>query len=578
MRIVTDLWAAEWAEAPLLGDGQPKEGNSYWIRNYAILCCSTFVLCSVRSVVFMAFAWWTSRHMHRRILARALRAPVNVYFDTVPTPQILSRLSKDLDVVDTMLPHYLLEFFQDFSFLFGTFAVVAWKAPLVLVVMPACALAFVKVRSYYMATSRELKRLEAVSRSPLMQMLSEAMEGIATIRAQRLEPVFQRRLQRLAERNGTLFWHSFAMLPWMISRVDGLGSVFVLATAVSLVLLRNTSTPVSGAVAFTFIINWLGKLQWAMRQSIEAENYLTSVERCEHFERIPQELEPAGPVDAAELAAAAAEGSSPAIEFKSVSVRYRPRLPLVLKDLTFAVQAGERVGIIGRTGCGKSTLTLCLLRLLEVEAGGQVCLHGVDVRRLPCTVLRRSISIVPQAPLVYQGTLRENLDPLCEAPDERLWEVLRSVDLQGLAEQAASGLDLVLTEGGSNISAGQRQLLTIARASLRSARVVVCDEATSSCDPQTDALVQRVLQGCRADGEGGPAPFEGAAMLTIAHRLNTLATYDRVLLLSPPSAKHGTGVVEILRPRVGQGPGSDGAAEGLAHGLDSAAKTSTLSI
>jgi len=544
LRIITDLWIAEWARAPIREDGESEGGNLFWIANFGLLSVCTLVFCFARSVLFMVFAKRASRRIHQRMLSRALRAPVNLYFDTVPTPQILSRLSKDLDVVDTMLPHYLLEFFQDFSFLFGTFMVVAWKAPLVLLSVPVCGYVFAKVRSCYMASSRELKRLEAVSRSPLLQLLSEAMEGISTLRALRVQAAFDRRFEWFAGQNGSIFWHVFVMTPWMISRVDGIGSVFVLTTAISLTLLRGMGSAVDGAVALTFILSWMGKLQWAMRQSIEAENYLTSVERCEHFERILQEREPADPKSSEALAAAAARAGVPAVEFESVSVRYRPRLPLVIKDLSFVVHPGERVGVIGRTGCGKSTLTLCLFRMLEVAAG-EVRLHGVDVRKLPTTVLRRAIAVVPQMPLVYAGTLRENLDPLERVPDAELQRTLRLVELEALADPAKGGLDAALAEGGATISAGQRQLLTIARAALRSARVVVCDEATSSCDPKTDALVQRMLQG---RGAGGQTPFEGAAMLTVAHRLNTLAAYDRVLLLSGPSAARGTDVSEIVRP------------------------------
>jgi len=246
--------------------------------------------------------------------------------------------------------------------LIGSVIVAAWKAPLTLASIPIFAYGFVKIRARYMASSRELKRLEAVSKSPVLASLSEAMEGASTIRAHRLEAAFERQFAKLAEQNSTLYWHSFMLLPWMISRVDFLGSVCILATALSLTLLGGGST-VSGAVAFSFIINFTGKLQWAVRQSIEAENYLTSVERCEHFERIAQEKEPSGASAAeaeAQLVTAITGTSEPALEFRNVSVRYRPNLPLVIRDLSIVVQPGERIGIIGRTGCGKSTLTLCI--------------------------------------------------------------------------------------------------------------------------------------------------------------------------------------------------------------------------
>eukprot|EP00445_Apocalathium_hangoei_P022043 CAMPEP_0203899804 /NCGR_PEP_ID=MMETSP0359-20131031/42153_1 /ASSEMBLY_ACC=CAM_ASM_000338 /TAXON_ID=268821 /ORGANISM="Scrippsiella Hangoei, Strain SHTV-5" /LENGTH=1320 /DNA_ID=CAMNT_0050823127 /DNA_START=104 /DNA_END=4066 /DNA_ORIENTATION=- len=549
MRIYCDLYIVDWASAPTDENGEAEGGNKLWITRYAQLSAAMAVMCLVRSVIFMMFARRASKSMHQRMLAHALRAPTNLYFDTVPTAQILNRLGKDLDVVDTMLPHYLLEFFQDWGFLFGTFVVVAWKATPVLIAVPFCAVAFVRIRACYMASSRELKRLEAVSRSPLLATLSEALEGLTSIRAMRLKRSFEHRFTKQAEENGTLFWHSFVLLPWMINLVDGVGSIFVLATALSLVFLRSNSTPLAGGLAFSFIINWTGKLQWAVRQSIEAENYLTSVERCEHFERIPQEFEPDDQDSQATLAFAEAAQRSdvPAIEFRNVSVRYRPRLPLVINDLSFSVHAGERVGIIGRTGCGKSTLTLCLFRLLEVEPTGEVRIYGCNVRSLSSTVLRRAIAAVPQSPLVFAGSLRENMDPLALLEDDALWRALEQVGLGAFVRQGAGGLDMAVAEGGANMSAGQRQLLTIARASLRRARLVVCDEATSSCDPRTDATVQRLLQG-RTSTEGVDGPFAGAAMLTIAHRLDTLATYDRVLLLSPPSGGAGTGVREIVRP------------------------------
>jgi len=545
-RITCDFWAADWSSAQ---DGlEPSRGLVHWLGGYTVIVAITAMLCFVRSAAFMAFARDSSRRIHEKMLARLLRAPVNLYFDTVPTAQILNRFSKDLDVLDTMLPHYLLEFLQDWTFLLGTVIVVVWKAVPVLFVMPICGYGFIRMRGYYMATSRELKRLEATARSPLLAGLAEAMEGITTIRMQRLEPSFQRRFLKLAEKNGTLFFHSWIMIPWLVVRADGIGSIFVLATAVSLAFMRGATSPISSALTFTFVMAGVSKLQWAVRQSIEAENYLTSVERCEHFERIPQELEPEHGLSPHELAAMAERGDHPAIEFREVSVRYRPRLPLVVRSLSFSVGPGERVGVIGRTGCGKSTITLCLFRLLETEMGSEVLLHGVSIRSLRTSTLRRALSTIPQVPLIYSGSLRDNLDPFSEYCDEDLWRALKDVSLEHVVRQAGAGLELILEEDGVNLSAGQRQLLAIARAALRRSCVVICDEATSSCDPQADALVQRLLGGGSKTASREENPLHGAAMLTIAHRLDTLDSYDRVLLLSAPSsATSNTGIHEISR-------------------------------
>eukprot|EP00656_Telonema_subtile_P050414 TRINITY_DN6519_c0_g2_i1.p1 TRINITY_DN6519_c0_g2~~TRINITY_DN6519_c0_g2_i1.p1 ORF type:complete len:403 (+),score=90.39 TRINITY_DN6519_c0_g2_i1:507-1715(+) len=379
-----------------------------------------------------------------------------------------------------------------------------------------------------MDCSRQLKRLEASSRAPVLSLLLEALRGAHTIAAHELESHFVEEFDRTAALNATNALHLYMLLPWLTFVLDCMGTSVLLACVLS--TLAGIGSPMMTGLALAYALSFLGKLQWVTRQSIEAENYMIAVERLQVW----MELTPEQPVEGATTTVPTSWPASGAIEIRDLCVRYRPGLPLVLDRLSVSVAAGERVGLIGRTGCGKSTLASALFRVLQ-PSGGSIVVDGVDISSVLLSVLRSRLSIIPQEAVLWSGTLRHNLDPLECYQDDQLWGVLQQCGMGEVVRMWSAGLDTVLGEQGS-MSTGQRQLVGISRALLKQCSVVVLDEASASMDSKTDSLVQRTIsQG-----------FSGSTMLIIAHRTETLHHCDRVLQLEAGSPTRVTDKTEHI--------------------------------
>jgi ABC-type multidrug transport system fused ATPase/permease subunit len=417
-------------------------------------------------------------------------------------------------------------------------------APVFLVAMVPLSYVFYRFRVFFSSSSRELKRMQAVSRSPMYSMFSETLEGLSHVRAFKKTLSFQRAFQSLTDHNGKMFYYSFMLLPYSILRMDLIGSFLILSVSSALVLLRDDVDAASAGLAIAYSLQVMGRLQMTVSCSIETENHMVAVERLRELATMPQEQQCVKPPQEAQEADEAKKGGPPrtkewpsdgTIELTGVVVRYRPNLPLVINDVTLSIPGGKRIGVCGRTGSGKSTLLSCLLRLIELEAGS-IRIDGIDIARIPLDVLRQSIAVIPQDALMFSGSLRDNLDPTGLVNDEQLLNVLKRTFMMdvciSLAKQTlgtkGSGheeeLDVLgaqVSEGGSNFSVGERQLLSIARGMLRNAKIIILDEATSNVDGESDAKIQLVLREC----------FVGSTSLTIAHRIETIADSDLILVL-----------------------------------------------
>ncbi|KAI0352362.1 metal resistance protein YCF1 [Trametes cingulata] len=466
-----------------------------------------WVLCSIRS----------ARRLHDAMLNAIMHAPLT-FFELTPTGRILNLFSRDTYVVDMILARVIQNSVRTLCVTAMIVVVIGYSFPLFLIAVPPLAWFYIRVMIYYLATSRELKRLDAVSRSPIFAWFSESLNGLSTIRAFGQQHLFVANNERRVDRNQICYLPSISVNRWLAVRLEFVGSTIIfIAALLSIVALVTTGVD-AGLVGFvlSYALNTTGSLNWLVRSASEVEQNIVSVERILHYIELPPEAPWEVPGTVPEDWPSKGE-----VEFRQYSARYRPELDLVLKDINVKINASEKIGIVGRTGSGKSSLLLSLFRIIE-PASGTILIDGVDVTKVGLHDLRSAISIVPQSPDLFEGTIRENIDPTGASSDAEIWVALEQTRLKSFVETLPGGLDATVREGGSSLSAGQRQLLCFARALLRKSKILVLDEATSAVDLDTDRAIQEIIRGPQ---------FAHVTMLTIAHRVNTILESDRVLVL-----------------------------------------------
>ncbi|KAI0629229.1 metal resistance protein YCF1 [Trametes polyzona] len=466
-----------------------------------------WVLCSVRS----------ARRLHDAMLDAIMHAPLT-FFELTPTGRILNLFSRDTYVVDMILARVIQNSVRTLCVTAMIVVVIGYSFPLFLIAVPPLAWFYIRVMIYYLSTSRELKRLDAVSRSPIFAWFSESLNGLSTIRAFGQQHLFVANNERRVDRNQICYLPSISVNRWLAVRLEFVGSTIIFVAAVLSILALVTTGVDAGLVGFvlSYALNTTGSLNWLVRSASEVEQNIVSVERILHYIELPPEAPWEVPGTVPEDWPAKGE-----VEFRQYSARYRPELDLVLKDINVKINASEKIGIVGRTGSGKSSLLLSLFRIIE-PASGTIYIDGVDIAKVGLHDLRSAISIVPQSPDLFEGTIRENIDPTGASSDAEIWVALEQTHLKSFVETLPGGLDATVREGGSSLSAGQRQLLCFARALLRKSKILVLDEATSAVDLDTDRAIQEIIRGPQ---------FAHVTMLTIAHRVNTILESDRVLVL-----------------------------------------------
>ncbi|KAJ3312633.1 hypothetical protein HDV04_002775 [Boothiomyces sp. JEL0838] len=518
-------------KANTFGDEEENSNNLFYISVYgAISFVELFSLLLKYAIQFFG-GIAASRMMHSKLLNSVLGSPMR-FFETTPVGRIINRFSNDLSDIDQTVMFSVVSFI---STLLGAIA----RIGMVSFVTPPFALSFFIVYFYYrvakvyLQTSRELKRIESVSGSPIYAQFGETLNGASTIRAFGAEKKSIREIQRKVDSNHRAFFYLFATNRWLMFRTSVLSGIIVFCAGLSLIL-TNVSAGWAG-VAFIFAGEITRMISNTIMTHASLEMAMNAVERVDEYSKLPQEPSesPTGYIAPPDWP------SQGAIEVSNLSVQYAPDLPIVLKNLTFNIAPKEKLGIVGRTGAGKSTLSLAFFRILPYSEG-TIYIDGIDVSKLGTHDLRSNLTIIPQDPVLFEGTLRSNLDPLDEHSDEAIWDALKHTHvLESLqtAEDAKEGevatisLDSEVTENGSNYSQGQRQLLCMARALLRSSKFIFMDEATASVDPETDSKIQQTIRN----------EFD-ATILTVAHRLKTIIDYDRVLVMD-----NGT-VAEIGTP------------------------------
>ncbi|KAF9541403.1 hypothetical protein EC957_003079 [Mortierella hygrophila] len=489
--------------------------------------------------------------LHDGLLGSIMHLPMS-FFDTTPLGRIVNRFSTDIFATDNTLPWSFMSVLMFGISVLGTIIVIAATTPIFLAIVPPLAAGFVLVQIYYIRPSRSLKRIDSTSRSPVYQHFTETLVGVSTIRAMGVEGRFILQNEEKATISANAYFTYQMVARWLQIRLETLGACIVLGAGLFAVLDRRSLDPGMVGLALSYALTVTSDITMVIRSYCELQNQLVSVERIDEY--LAKNSEP--PAHLSEDSNLPENWPQAGhIEFRNYSTRYRQGLDLVVKDISFEVQPAEKVGIVGRTGAGKSSLTLALFRIIEAanshwaqsshngedldtmptkvvedadlekvavdEDGGSIWIDGVDISTVGLSRLRKNLAIIPQDPTLFAGTVRENLDPFEELEDAELWEALERAHLKEHISTLAGGLSFKVSQNGDNFSVGQRSLICLARALLRKTKVLVLDEATAAVDVETDELIQKTIR----------KEFKDRTILTIAHRIKTVMDSDKILVL-----------------------------------------------
>ncbi|KAA1064369.1 hypothetical protein PGTUg99_020301 [Puccinia graminis f. sp. tritici] len=520
--LLTTLWLRNWSSSNQTPSENQDPHLGYFLGIYGLLGLLTSVAAFVDAITsFSICAVRCAKFFHDRMFGKILRAPMS-FFDTTPAGTILNRFSRDVFIIDEILPRVFTGFLRTAAGTISIFAVVSWAVPPFLLVCVPLLFVYKSVQSYYLATSREIKRIDAITKSPIFAMFGETLAGVATIRAFAEQGRFVAENETKVDRNLEACFASISSNRWLAVRLESIGHVMILTVASLVVTNLAASKPLDSGmvgVLMSYALSITQSLGWLVRVATDVETNIVSCERVIEYTQLKSE----GPWETVEHHRPSSNWPEKGeIVYEGVECRYRDGLDLVLKGVDFKVQAQEKIGICGRTGAGKSTITLSLFRLIE-KSVGRILIDGVDISQIGLNDLRSKISIIPQDSQCFEGSVRVNLDPEGSKTDEELWRVLEQSKLKGHIQSLEGGLDAKIEEGGNNLSNGQRQLLCLARVMLqKSSKILVMDEATSSVDPETDLLIQTVIR----------TEFKSFTILVIAHRLNTILDCDKILVIN----------------------------------------------
>lgn len=549
--------------------------QAFYLGMYALIAFTLGVFTYVRTYLLVKFGVAASESLHSGLLNSILGAPQS-FFDTTPIGRILSRFSKDIYSVDVELSEYM-----DF-FLFMSLQVVVslgsiiFVTPYVAIAIIPLGFVYFKVLNYFRDVARETKRLESVSRSPVYAQFSESLGGLATIRAYGQGTRFMDEFEGKVDHNIRAWYCNKTADRWLSVRLEMIG-----ACVAGLAALFATNTAISGSgddnfaslagLSLTFAISVTSLLNWCVRSFAQLEAAMNACERVLYYtQEIPQEAphtskaledrannstNPQNPADPSTFAVVAKGGKTNAfssswpekgeITLNNLKMRYRKDTPLVLKGLSVSIAGGERIGVVGRTGSGKSSLLLTLLRLVEpsledvnaADYEAPLSIDGVDTLRVGLKELRSKLGIIPQNPVLFSGTIRSNIDPFDEYTDDQIWAALERCGMKEAVMEMPSMLGATVSEYGENLSAGMRQMLVLGRALLKQCRILLLDEATSSVDYETDREIQRTIREA----------FTGCTVLTIAHRINTIMDSDKILVMKDGKAAEFAPPQELLQ-------------------------------
>ncbi|PVD32870.1 hypothetical protein C0Q70_08317 [Pomacea canaliculata] len=503
-----------------LSDSQ-ETSFQWYLHVYVGLSSASILAGFIATLIVLISGTYGGKVLYINMLRNVVHLPMR-FFDTNPSGRILNRFSADISSIDQRMAGNVENLLRCILYSLSAIIVNCITTPYFLLAALPLAVLYYLLQRFFRHTSRELQRLDSVTKSPIFAHFSETLSGLQTIRAYRAEGEFRRRAMQAIDNNVKPFLFLQTANRWLGIRLDYMSCLLVFASA-----LASLSTGILGHInpafvglCITYSLMISGQLNWIVRISADVEMAMNAVERILEYTDLPSETNQ----NVHEKDADVEDESWPAqgrVEFKGVTLAYDKNLDPVLINASFVVSPGEKIGVCGRTGSGKSSTVLALFRMLEIIEG-DILIDDTDITRIPLHHLRSRLAIIPQDPVLFSGTIRFNLDPESKWSDERLWSSLESVQMKETIQSLPEKLEAIVTEGGGNFSVGQRQLLCMARAIIRNSRLIVLDEATASIDMETERKVQDIVHGPN---------FCGRTVITIAHRISTIKQYDRVMVL-----------------------------------------------
>ncbi|UJR10923.1 hypothetical protein I4U23_015108 [Adineta vaga] len=539
--IFSDRWLSRWAsdetyryrnsnncnntsESIILSMNE-TEWNEHRNHRYYVYCGSVLLLFGITlvRVVITEFVFLNAgRILHNKMFRRFVRAPIS-FFDLNPIGRMTNRFTKDVATMDDNLPISLFDLFQCLFKVFGTVVLVSWINPWSFIPAIIAVICMIYIRNRFSQCIRDLKRIEGVSRSPVYSYLSSTIQGLKVIRSYHAEEMCSREFQSHLNNNSRVNYLITNVNRWAAIRFDWITLTFIALVTFFAMIARIVQHQLSAAdiaLILSYSLNIMGTFQWSIRLSVDVETQMTSVERVLEYCTLDQEPPAQVPSDRRPPSNWPSEGC---IIFDNVSMCYSEdeNSPLALRNISMTIKSREKIGIVGRTGAGKSSLIQTLFRMGTI-ADGEIKIDNINIATVGLDDVRSRMSIIPQEPVLFTGTMRNNLDPFDEYTDADIWRALEQVQLKTLvADEMTDGLHSIVTESGSNLSVGQKQLVCLARAILKKSKILVIDEATANVDNATDELIQQAIRD----------KFRDCTVLTIAHRLRTVIDSDRILVL-----------------------------------------------
>ncbi|NXD40855.1 MRP1 protein, partial [Copsychus sechellarum] len=506
-------WLSLWAEEPVLnGTQQHTQLRVAVFGALGVLQALGRFACTAAVLLGGVLA---SHQLFLQLLSSVMRSPM-LFFEQTPTGHLLNRFSRDMDAVDSVIPDKLKSVLGFLFNLLEIYLVIVVATPWAAVAIVPLTVLYAAFQHFYVTTSCQLRHLEAASRSPIYSHISETFQGSSVIRAHKDQQRFISKSNFLVDENQRICFPGAVADRWLATNLEFLGNGIVLFAALFAAMGRTQLSAGTAGFSISYALQITGVLNWMVRSWTEVENNIVSVERVREYLRTPKEA-PGTLNSQLQGQVWPTEGR---IEFRNYSLCYRPGLELALRGITVTINGQEKIGITGRTGAGKSSLAVGLLRLVEA-AEGAILIDGQDIAQVGLHDLRTKITVIPQDPVLFSGSLRMNLDPLNQHTDADIWTALELTQLKNFVADLPEQLEYKCTDQGENLSTGQKQLLCLARALLRKAKILILDEATAAVDAETDVQIQCMLR----------AELRGSTVLTIAHRLSTVLDCDRILVL-----------------------------------------------